>query len=202
MGRYFGTDGFRGEYGRDLTDAHAELIGRFLGEFYKDCFRENEIAEIQKVDKIYGGENDNGAEKEVTKIRKSKIKRARILIGRDTRASSDLLEAALVRGIRAAGGEAILLGICTTPAVAFLVKEPRIYAPFFDENCENSTSDLADFEVKYENFSSDLENFGADAAVMITASHNPWRDNGIKILDRRGLKIDDKIIEKIEDFIS
>ena len=51
MGRYFGTDGFRGEYGRELTDAHAELIGRFLGEFYGNRFEENESADCQKAEK-------------------------------------------------------------------------------------------------------------------------------------------------------
>ena len=188
MGRYFGTDGFRGEYGRELTDAHAELIGRFLGEFYGNRFEENESADCQKAEKIHSEIKTNRAEtgtfsKEKGKIRldfsegksenklgfsegKSEVKRARILIGRDTRASSENLEAALIRGIRAAGGEAFSLGVCTTPAVAFLARK------FYD-----------------------------DAAVMITASHNPWRDNGIKIFDRCGQKISEEITEKIEDFI-
>ena len=231
MGRYFGTDGFRGEYGRELTDAHAELIGRFLGEFYENRFEENESADCQKAEKIHSEIETNRAKtgtfsKEKGKIRldfsegkskvrldfsegKSEVKGARILIGRDTRASSENLEAALIRGIRAAGGEAFSLGICTTPAVAFLVRK------FYDDAADFSASFgriNTDFTAHFKNgeekfsadgvdFSADAANFSTDAAVMITASHNPWRDNGIKIFDRRGLKIDDKIIEKIEDFI-
>ena len=242
MGRYFGTDGFRGEYGRELTDAHAELIGRFLGEFYGNRFEENESTDCQKAKKIHSEIETNRAKtgtfsKEKNKVRldfsdgksenkldfseeknevrlgfsegKSEVKGARILIGRDTRASSDLLEAALVRGIRAAGGEAFSLGICTTPAVAFLARK-------FSDDAANFSASFGrinrDFPTHFENgeekfsadrvdFSADAASFPFDAAVMITASHNPCRDNGIKIFDRRGLKIDDKIIEKIEYFI-
>lgn len=202
MGRYFGTDGFRGEYGRELTDAHAELIGRFLGEFYGKGFFENEQKDAKKIGKIYGDEEKNGDEKgtfakEKSEVRldfsegksenkldfsdgKSEVKGARILIGRDTRASSDFLEAALIRGIRASGGKAFSLGVCTTPAVAFLARK------FYDD-AANSPADAASFPF--------------DAAVMITASHNPWRDNGIKVFDSTGLKLNDEITEKIEDFI-
>ena len=160
MGRYFGTDGFRGEYGRELTDAHAELIGRFLGEFYGDGSRENQPTYNEKTEVICGKKKSDKLKEDTAK------KGARILIGKDTRKSSDLLEVAVARGIRAAGGEAILLGVCTTPAVAFLVRELH-----------------------------------ADGAIMITASHNPWGDNGIKIFDSQGLKLDDETTGKIEDFI-
>ena len=209
MGRYFGTDGFRGEYGRELTDAHAELIGLFLGQFYGKGFFENEQKDAKKRGKIYGDEEKNGDEKGTFAKEKREIKGARILIGRDTRASSENLEAALIRGIRTAGGKAFSLGVCTTPAVAFLARK------FYDDAAHFSASFgriNRDFPTHFENgeekfsadgvdFSADAASFPFDASVMITASHNPWRDNGIKIFDRRGLKIDDKIIEKIEDFI-
>ncbi len=129
-GKYFGTDGFRGKYGSELLDEHAELIGKFLGDIY------------------------------------SNEKKARILIGRDTRSSSPLLEESLIRGISSHGGEATKLGICTTPAVAHLAK---------------------------------LRKF--DCAVMITASHNPADDNGIKILNSRGEKMEDTIILGLERYI-
>ena len=83
--KYFGTDGFRGEYGKELTNKHAEAIGRFLGTYY-------------------GG------------------REAEILIGHDTRASSALLEDALIRGITSSGGTAFRLGVCPTPAVSFMAK--------------------------------------------------------------------------------
>ena len=126
--KYFGTDGFRGEYGKTLTDAHAEAIGRFLGTHYKD-----------------------GAD---------------ILIGMDTRRSSPLLEAALIKGIRSAGGTAYRLGVCPTPVVSFLAKLG-----------------------------------GIKAAVMITASHNPARDNGIKLFGGDGEKLPDEITALCEKFI-
>lgn len=127
--KYFGTDGFRGEYGKELTDAHAEAIGRFLGTYY------------------------GGAE-------------AEILIGHDTRASSPLLESALIRGITSAGGIAFRLGVCPTPAVSFLAKHG-----------------------------------GGGAAVVITASHNPATDNGIKIFNEHGEKVSDEITALCEKAI-
>lgn len=127
--KYFGTDGFRGEYGKELTDTHAEAIGRFLGVYY----------------------GDGGAE---------------ILIGRDTRRSSPLLESALVRGITSVGGSAFRLGVCPTPAVSFLTKHG-----------------------------------GADASVMITASHNPAGDNGIKLFGKNGEKLPDDITALCEEYI-
>ena len=126
--KYFGTDGFRGEYGKELTDAHAEAIGRFLGFHYGDG--------------------------------------AAILIGKDTRWSSPLLESALIKGIRSAGGTAFRLGVCPTPAVSFMAKQG-----------------------------------GVNAAVMITASHNPACDNGIKLFGNDGEKLPDEIIAICEKFI-
>lgn len=227
MGRYFGTDGFRGEYGRELTDAHAELIGRFLGEFYGKGFFENEQKDAKKRGKICSDNEKNGDEKGTfakgkSEVRldftegKNEIKGARILIGRDTRASSENLEAALIRGIRAAGGEAFSLGVCTTPAVAFLARKfyddavnfsasfGRINTGFpahFENGEEKFSAEGVDFSADAANLPADRASFPFDAAVMITASHNPWRDNGIKIFDRRGLKISEEITEKIEDFI-
>ena len=209
MGRYFGTDGFRGEYGRGLCDRHAELIGRFLGEFYGKGFVENEQKDAKKREKIYGGKEKIEIEKGVLARGKSETQGARILIGRDTRASSELLEAALIRGIRAAGGEALSLGVCTTPAVAFSVANCRAY---FEDKGEKFSANAADFAADGAESSADWADFtiravlsdgaeSSDAAVMITASHNPWRDNGIKIFDRCGQKISEEITAKIENFI-
>ena len=127
--KYFGTDGFRGEYGKELTDARAEAIGRFLGTYF------------------------GGSE-------------AEILIGHDTRASSPLLESAMIRGITSAGGTAFRLGVCPTPALSFMIKHG-----------------------------------GGSAAVMITASHNPATDNGIKLFDKNGEKLSDEIIAICEEAI-
>lgn len=126
--KYFGTDGFRGEYKRELTDTHAEAIGRFLGTYFGE-----------------------GAD---------------ILIGRDTRKSSKPLEAAMVKGIRSTGGTAYLLSVCPTPAVSYLTKLG-----------------------------------GINAAVMITASHNPAGDNGIKLFGSDGEKLPDEIVADCEKFI-
>lgn len=127
MGKYFGTDGFRGCVGRALTSAHAFRIGFYLGAQFR------------------GG---------------------RILIGKDTRCSGDTLECALAAGISAAGADAHLLGIAPTPAVAYLVSE--------------------------KDFS---------AGAMITASHNPFSDNGIKLLDARGEKPNDDEILRLEAWL-
>ena len=130
MGKYFGTDGFRGEAGVDLTAEHAYKIGRFLGGYRK------------------GGE------------------RVRVVIGKDTRRSSYMLEYAIASGIAASGGDAYMLHVTTTPSVSFVAA-----------------------------------NDGFEFGVMISASHNPFTDNGIKIVNSRGEKIDDKMIEKIERYI-
>lgn len=130
--KYFGTDGFRGEFGRELLSDHAFLIGRFLGWYF-------------------------GERLGIT---------CRILIGKDTRKSSSALESALIRGIIRSGGEAYLLGVATTPALSYL-------------------TEVNDF----------------DAAVMITASHNPFYDNGIKVLNCHGEKLDEETTALLEAYM-
>lgn len=132
MGKYFGTDGFRGEAGVTLTAEHAYKIGRFLGWYYSD-----------------GGRH-----------------RVRAVIGKDTRRSSYMLEYAVAAGLTASGGDAYMLHVTTTPSVSYAV-----------------ASD--DF----------------DCGIMISASHNPYTDNGIKLVNRHGEKIDDATIEKIELYL-
>ena len=117
MGKYFGTDGFRGEANVNLTADHAYKVGRFLGWYY-NCKR------------------PVGSE------------RARILIGKDTRRSSYMFEYTLAAGITASGADAYLLHVTTTPSVAYITR-------------------MDDF----------------DCGVMISASHNPYYDNGIKLLN-------------------
>ena len=131
MGRYFGTDGFRGEAGVSLTAEHAYKIGRFLG----------------------GYRRDTGS-------------RTRVVVGKDTRRSSYMLEYAIASGIAASGGDAYMLHVTTTPSVSFVASMD-----------------------------------GFDFGVMISASHNSFVDNGIKIVNSRGEKIDDEMIEKIELYI-
>ena len=133
MGRYFGTDGFRGEANVDLTAEHAYKIGRFLGWYF--------------------GELKNGDV-------------PRILIGKDTRKSSYMFEYSLVAGLTASGADAYLLHVTTTPSVAFIVRTD-----------------------------------GFDCGIMISASHNPYYDNGIKLINRNGEKTDDETINLIEDYI-
>ena len=128
MGKYFGTDGFRGEAGVTLTADHAYKIGRFLGGYLKK----------------------NG-------------ERKRVVIGKDTRRSSYMLEYAIASGVAASGGDAYMLHVTTTPGVSFVTAMDRF-----------------------------------DFGIMISASHNPFTDNGIKIVNSRGEKIDDAMIEKIE----
>ena len=133
MGKYFGTDGFRGKAGVDLTAAHAFQIGRFLGWYYG--------ARVGKGD-------------------------ARIVIGKDTRRSSYTFENALAAGITASGADAYLLHVTTTPCVSFITR---------------------------------TENF--DCGVMISASHNPFGDNGIKLMNNIGEKMDDETQDACEKFI-
>lgn len=137
MGKYFGTDGFRGEAGTTLTAEHAFLIGRFLGWYYTE-----------------------------RKKREGSEEPARIVIGKDTRRSSYMLEYSLVGGITASGGEAFLLHVTTTPSVSYITRVDRF-----------------------------------DCGVMITASHNPFFDNGIKLVNHLGEKMDDETIGLIEDFL-
>ena len=133
MGKYFGTDGFRGKAGEDLTAEHAFKIGRFLGWYYS---REHENTP------------------------------ARIVIGKDTRRSSYMYESALAAGITASGADAYLLHVTTTPCVSFITR---------------------------------TENF--DCGAMISASHNPFYDNGIKLLNGIGEKMDDALQDALEAYI-
>ena len=119
MGKYFGTDGFRGEAGIDLTADHAYKVGRFLGWYYNALRERN-------------GNNEP----------------ARIVIGKDTRRSSYMFEYSLVAGLTASGADAYLLHVTTTPSVAYIAR-------------------VDDF----------------DCGIMISASHNPYYDNGIKLID-------------------
>lgn len=137
MGRYFGTDGFRGEAGAGLTAEHAFRIGRFIGWYYTE-----------------------------KKKQQGNDEPARIVIGKDTRRSSYMLEYSLVGGITASGGEAYLLHVTTTPSVSYITRIDRF-----------------------------------DCGVMITASHNPFHDNGIKLVNHLGEKMDDETIGLIEDWL-
>lgn len=134
MGKYFGTDGFRGEANKNLTAEHAYKIGRFLGWYY--------------------GRNKEEGEK------------CKIVIGKDTRLSSYMFEYALVSGLTASGAEAYLLHVTTTPSVSYVSR---------------------------------TEDF--DCGIMISASHNPYYDNGIKLINSNGEKMDEETILKIEAYI-
>ena len=137
MGKYFGTDGFRGEANINLTADHAYQVGRFLGWYYAQ-------------QKRFSG---NRA-------------RARIVIGKDTRRSSYMFEYALVAGVTASGADAYMLHVTTTPSVAWVTH---------------------------------LDEF--DCGIMISASHNPFYDNGIKLLDGKGEKMGENTIALIEDYL-
>ncbi len=137
MGKYFGTDGFRGEANVDLTADHAYKVGRFLGWYY---------SELKK---------QSGSREE-----------AKILIGKDTRRSSYMFEYALAAGITASGADAYLLHVTTTPSVAYVTR-------------------MDDF----------------DCGVMISASHNPFYDNGIKLLNRNGEKMEEETINLVEAYL-
>jgi phosphoglucosamine mutase len=130
MGKYFGTDGFRGEANVGLTVDHALRIGRFLGHHF--------------------GQN----------------KKARIVIGKDTRLSSYMLEDALSAGITASGADAYLMHVTTTPSVSYLTRVERF-----------------------------------DCGVMISASHNIYYDNGIKLLNGNGEKMDEMLISQLEHYL-
>ena len=131
MGKYFGTDGFRGEANVELTADHAYQVGRFLGWYY--------------------GRGDH---------------RARIVVGKDTRRSSYMLEYAISAGMAASGAEVYLLHVTTTPSVSYVTRTD-----------------------------------GFDCGVMISASHNPYQDNGIKLLNREGEKMDEATIRLVEDYL-
>ncbi|MBQ7614555.1 MAG: phosphoglucosamine mutase [Butyrivibrio sp.] len=132
MGKYFGTDGFRGEANKNLTFEHAVQIGRFLGWYY--------------------GANQG--------------KKAKVVIGKDTRRSSYMFEYALCTGLMASGADAYIMHVTTTPSVAYITRAD-------------------DF----------------DCGIMISASHNPFYDNGIKLLNGNGEKMDEETILKVEDYI-
>ncbi len=137
MGKYFGTDGFRGEANVNLTADHAYKIGRFLGWYYSK----------EKTD------TGDGAT-------------ARIIIGKDTRRSSYMFEYALVGGLVASGADAYLLHVTTTPCVSYITK---------------------------------IDSF--DCGIMISASHNPYYDNGIKLINSKGEKMDESITDIIEQYL-
>ncbi len=136
--KYFGTDGFRGEANVGLTSMHAYRVGRFLGWYYSS---------------VLSGCTKAGY-------------RPRIVVGKDTRRSSYMLEYSLVAGITASGADAYMLHVTTTPSVSYVTR-------------------LDDF----------------DCGIMITASHNPYYDNGIKIINRYGEKLDDNTTRLIEAYI-
>ena len=132
LGKYFGTDGFRGRANETLTAVHAFRIGRFLGRYFGDQGK----------------------------------KRARIVVGKDTRLSSYTFEYALTAGATASGADVYLLHVTTTPSVSFVARTE-----------------------------------GFDCGVMISASHNPYFDNGIKLIDCRGEKMGDEVISAVEEMI-
>ena len=151
MGRYFGTDGFRGEAGSDLTAQHAFCIGRILGWMA-----------LQSAEGAQGGQNEQGAQG----AQGTQPERPRVLIGKDTRRSGYMLESALAAGLTASGADAYLMHVTTTPSVAYITR-------------------MEDFA------------FG----VMISASHNPYGDNGIKVLAASGEKLDEETTGRIEDMM-
>ncbi len=130
MGKYFGTDGFRGEANKTLTVEHAFKVGRYLGWYY------------------------------------GKEHKCRVVIGKDTRRSSYMFEYALVAGLTASGADAYLLHVTTTPSVAYVVRTDEF-----------------------------------DCGIMISASHNPYYDNGIKLINNRGEKMSEAIITDIEAYL-
>ena len=137
MSKYFGTDGFRGEAGINLTADHAYKTGRFLGWYYGELKRQN---------------NNSYP--------------ARIVIGKDTRRSSYMFEYSLVGGLVASGADAYLLHVTTTPSVAYIAR---------------------------------MDEF--DCGIMISASHNPYYDNGIKLINSHGEKMDEETINLVEDYL-
>ena len=132
MGKYFGTDGFRGEANKDLNFDHAIKIGRFLGWYYGT----------------------------------KQGKKAKVLIGKDTRRSSYMFEYALCTGLMASGADAYIMHVTTTPSVAYITR----------------TDDF-------------------DCGIMISASHNPFYDNGIKVLNGNGEKMEEETLLEVEKYI-
>lgn len=130
MGKYFGTDGFRGEANKELTVLHAFKVGRFLGHYF------------------------------------GKKGKAKVVIGKDTRRSSYMFEYALAAGLTASGADAYLLHVTSTPSVSYVVR---------------------------------TEDF--DCGIMISASHNPFYDNGIKIINGKGFKLEAETEALIEAYL-
>ena len=135
---YFGTDGFRGEANVVLTSDQAYKVGRFLGWYYS-----SPLSGCTRVGY-----------------------RPRIVIGKDTRRSSYMLEYAIVAGLTASGADVYMLHVTTTPSVSFVTHQDEF-----------------------------------DCGIMITASHNPYTDNGIKVLNRYGEKLDDRTTDLIEHYL-
>ncbi len=136
--KYFGTDGFRGEANITLTSMQAYKVGRFLGWYYSSAL--------------------SGCTKAGY--------RPRIVIGKDTRRSSYMLEYSIVAGITASGADAYMLHVTTTPSVSYVTRQDEF-----------------------------------DCGIMITASHNPYYDNGIKVINKFGEKLDDNTTALIEAYI-
>ncbi len=133
MGKYFGTDGFRGEANVTLTVEDAYKVGRFLGWYYG---------------------------------KKKPEEKCRVVIGKDTRRSSYMFEYSLVAGLTASGADAYLLHVTTTPSVSYVVRTEEF-------NC----------------------------GIMISASHNPFYDNGIKVINEKGEKLEEEVITEIEKYL-
>ena len=133
MGKYFGTDGFRGEANISLTADMAYKVGKFLGYYYS--------------------KKPNG-------------EKCKIAIGKDTRRSSYMFEYAIAAGITSTGADALLLHVTTTPSISYVVRTENL-----------------------------------DLGIMISASHNKYTDNGIKLVDKDGEKLSEDIILKIEDYL-
>jgi len=136
--KYFGTDGFRGEANIDLTSMQAYKVGRFLGWYFSSSL--------------------SGCDKTSY--------RPRIVIGKDTRRSSYMLEYSIAAGITASGADAYMLHVTTTPSVSYVTRQDEF-----------------------------------DCGIMITASHNPFYDNGIKVINRYGEKLDDNTTALIEAYL-
>ncbi len=137
MGRYFGTDGFRGEANKALTADHAYKVGRFLGWYFGELKR-----------------------------RAGDSAPPRVIIGKDTRRSSYMFEYSLIAGLTASGADAYTMHVTTTPSVAYVARVDRF-----------------------------------DCGIMISASHNPYYDNGIKLINSQGEKMEDGVCNLIEDYI-
>ena len=130
MGKYFGTDGFRGEANVNLTVEHAFKVGRYIGYYY------------------------------------GRGHKARVVIGKDTRISSYMFEYALAAGLTSSGADVYLLHVTTTPSVAFVIRSE-----------------------------------GFDCGIMISASHNPYYDNGLKLINGNGEKMADEVTDQVEKYI-